>query len=68
MVDSTLAPTADLLAEDLLAEDLLKTAASKLAGSAGQMFLSEVCDRLCCGNSRQAEYRFGWGRETLDEN
>ncbi len=62
MVNSTLEPTSDLLADELL-----KSAASKLKGSARRMFLSEVCDRLCGGNARHAEYRFGWGRETIEK-
>lgn len=29
------------------------------------MFIAEVTIRLCHGNARQAEERFGWGRETV---
>ena len=29
------------------------------------MFLAEVCQELCDGNTRQAERRFGWGRHTI---
>ena len=31
------------------------------------MFLAEVTVELCDGNARQAERRFGWGRETVDK-
>ena len=31
------------------------------------MFLAEVCETLCEGNSRRAESRFGWGRETVEK-
>ena len=47
------------------ADELLKSAAQELRGSARRMFLSEVCDRLCGGNARRAEKRFGWGRATI---
>ena len=49
------------------ADELLKLAALKLRGSARRQFLSEVCDRLCDGNARQAENRFGWGRATIEK-
>ena len=47
------------------ADLLLKSAAGRLHGAERRMFLAEVCEALCDGNSRQAEYRFGWGRETI---
>jgi hypothetical protein len=31
------------------------------------MFLADVCLQLCSGNTREAEYRFGWGRETISK-
>lgn len=46
-------------------DGLLKSAASRLRGAARRTFLAEVCLALCDGNARQAEYRFGWGRETI---
>ena len=52
---------------DGTADQLLISAAKRLRGSARRMFLAEVCDVLCGGNSRQAEYRFGWGRETIEK-
>lgn len=46
-------------------DDLLKSAAGRLRGAERRMFLAEVCLVLCDGNPRQAEYRFGWGRDTV---
>lgn len=48
-----------------VADALLITAASQMKGSQRRQFLGEVCLRLCDGNTRQAEYRFGWGRHTI---
>ena len=44
---------------------LLQTAAQRLRGHQRRLFLAEVTLRLCEGNTRQAERRFGWGRETV---
>jgi transposase len=44
---------------------LLQTAAQRLRGHQRRLFLAEVTLRLCEGNTRQAERRFGWGRETI---
>ena len=49
------------------ADQLLISAAKQVRGSVRRAFLADVCDRLCDGNSRQAEYRFGWGRETIEK-
>ncbi len=46
---------------------LLITAASQMSGSQRRQFLGEVCLMLCDGNTRQAEYRFGWGRDTISK-
>jgi hypothetical protein len=46
-------------------DDLLKSAAGRLRGVERRMFLAEVCLALCDANPRQAEYRFGWGRDTV---
>ncbi len=46
---------------------LLITAASQMSGSQRRQFLGEVCLKLCDGNTRQAEYRFGWGRDTISK-
>jgi len=50
---------------DGITDKLLVSAAKKLRGSTRRMFLAEVCEALCNGSVRQAEYRFGWGRETI---
>lgn len=44
---------------------LLKSAAGWLRGAERRIFLAEVCLQLCDGSPRQAEYRFGWGRDTV---
>ena len=46
---------------------LLIIAASQMRGSQRRRFLGEVCLRLCDGNTRQAEYRFGWRRDTFSK-
>jgi len=48
-----------------VADDLLISAASRMRGIQRRLFLADVCCRLCDGNARQAERRFGWGRETI---
>jgi len=48
-----------------VADELLLTAASQLKGIQRRLFVAEVCQKLCGGNTRQAEYRFGWGRNTI---
>jgi len=50
---------------DGVADELLVMAASELKGTWRRQFLAEVCLKLCDGNTRQAEYRFGWGRDTI---
>jgi transposase len=44
---------------------LLQAAAKRLRGHQRRLFLAEVTLELCEGNTRQAERRFGWGRETI---
>jgi transposase len=44
---------------------LLQAAAQRLRGHQRRLFLAEVTQELCDGNPRQAERRFGWGRETI---
>jgi len=46
---------------------LLQRAAARLRGHQRRLFLAEVTLELCGGNARQAERRFGWGRETVDK-
>ena len=50
-----------------VSDALLITAASQMRGSQRRQFLGEVCLKLCDGNTRQAEYRFGWGRNTISK-
>lgn len=44
---------------------LLQRGAQRLTGHQRRLFLAEVTMELCGGNARQAERRFGWGRETI---
>jgi transposase len=44
---------------------LLQAGAQRLRGHQRRLFLAEVTRDLCGGNARQAERRFGWGRETV---
>lgn len=52
---------------DGAADGLLISAARKMKGAERRGFLADVCDTLCEGNARQAEYRFGWGRQTIEK-
>lgn len=44
---------------------LIRTAARRLTGHQRRLFQAEVATELCSGNARQAERRFGWGRDTV---
>src|ERR1700687_2321835 len=46
-------------------DTLLQKGAQRLTGHQRRLFLAEVTIALCGGNTRQAEERFGWGRETI---
>jgi transposase len=46
-------------------ESLLQQGAKRLQGHERRLFMAEVTLQLCAGNARQAERRFGWGRETV---
>ena len=46
---------------------LLQRGAQRLTGHQRRLFLAEVTVELCGGNARQAERRFGWGRETINK-
>jgi transposase len=46
-------------------EWLLRRGAERLTGHERRLFIAEVTLKVCEGNPRQAEYRFGWGRETV---
>ena len=52
---------------DGVADELLILAAKQLRGSSRRMLLAEVCERLYDGSPRRAEYRFGWGRATIEK-
>lgn len=47
--------------------ELLRLAAGKLTGHKRRVFVAEVTIRLCDGNARKSEERFGWGRETVSK-
>jgi hypothetical protein len=46
-------------------DHLIRSAAQRLKGHQRRLFQAEVTTRLCDGNARQAERRFGWGRNTV---
>jgi hypothetical protein len=46
-------------------EGLIRSAAQRLKGHQRRLFQAEVASQLCGGNPRQAEQRFGWGRDTV---
>lgn len=46
-------------------EELLGVGARRLKGHQRRLFQAEVCLSLCGGNAREAESRFGWGRQTV---
>jgi Rhodopirellula transposase DDE domain len=46
---------------------LIRSGARRLTGFQRRAFLAEVATELCGGNARQAERRFGWGRETVEK-
>jgi hypothetical protein len=48
-------------------EELLGVGAKRLKGHQRRLFQAEVCLSLCEGNAREAESRFGWGRETVSK-
>src|SRR3954467_15696670 len=48
-------------------DDLIRSGARRLTGYQRRSFQAEVTTALCGGNARQAEHRFGWGRETVEK-
>jgi hypothetical protein len=46
-------------------DELLILAARALTGHKRRLFIGDVARRLCDANPRQAEVRFGWGRDTV---
>jgi hypothetical protein len=47
-------------------EDLIRSGARRLTGYQRRLFQAEVAIALCGGRARQAERRFGWGRDTVE--
>lgn len=56
-----------MVATDQPIVELLRLAAETLTGHDRRVFVAEVAIRLCDGNARQAEDRFGWGRQTVNK-
>lgn len=46
-------------------DQLLQVGAQRLKGHERRLFQAETCLKLCDGNPRQAERRFGWGRKNV---
>jgi hypothetical protein len=46
---------------------LIRSAARRLTGYQRRLFQAEVAVALCGGIARQAERRFGWGRDTVEK-
>jgi len=46
-------------------DQLLKVGADRLKGHQRRLFQAEICLKLCEGKPRQAERRFGWGRDSV---
>jgi Rhodopirellula transposase DDE domain len=46
-------------------EQLIRSAARRLKGHQRRLFQAEVASRLCAGNPRAAERRFGWSRNSV---
>jgi hypothetical protein len=51
---------------DLL-DALIRSGARRLTGFKRRAFQAEVAVEVCRGNARQAERRFGWGRDTVEK-
>jgi len=46
---------------------LIRSGARRLTGYQRRLFQAEVTTALCAGGARQAERRFGWGRDTVEK-
>src|SRR2546421_8280363 len=46
---------------------LIRSGARRLTGYQRRLFQAEVVTTLCGGCARQAERRFGWGRDTVEK-
>src|SRR5512132_896885 len=45
---------------------MIRSGARRLTGYQRRLFRAEVATELCGGSARQAERRFGWGRDTVE--
>lgn len=54
-------------ASSLSFDTLICSAARRLKGHQRRLFMAEVATQLCDGSARQAERRFGWGRDTVEK-
>ena len=52
--------------EDLY-DQLLQAGSRRLKGYQRRLFQAEICLKLCDGNPRRAERRFGWGRQNVTQ-
>jgi predicted Fe-S protein YdhL (DUF1289 family) len=50
-----------------LYDALIRSGAKRLTGYRRRLFQAEVATALCGGCARQAEDRFGWGRQTVEK-
>jgi hypothetical protein len=50
-----------------LYDALIRSGARRLTGYQRRLFQAEVAEALCGGCPRQAERRFGWGRDTVEK-
>jgi predicted Fe-S protein YdhL (DUF1289 family) len=50
-----------------LYDALIRSGAKRLTGYQRRLFQAEVATALCGGCARQAEDRFGWGRQTVEK-
>jgi hypothetical protein len=68
-VDHRLASDRTIVMEDSVEQydALIRSGARRLTGYQRRLFQAEVVTTLCGGNARQAEYRFGWGRATVEK-
>src|SRR5436853_1828152 len=46
---------------------LFCSGARRLTGYQRRLYMAEVATELCGGSARQAERRFGWGRDTVQK-
>jgi Rhodopirellula transposase DDE domain len=68
-IDHCLAGEEGSLMEDSIErfDTLIRSGARRLTGFQRRLFLAEVATELCGGSARQAERRFGWGRDTVEK-